>query len=266
MKKTLIGLLIASCFVVLAGCSDNSSSSASTSNAQQQVEMAKTSDNASKNTEAKEQTSKEDVSKDTNKTSDKSSTENSNTNMKQDNKENSVKANTTVKKDSSKESSESIKKKDVHIKNTEKPMITPSNNLIVEKRVKNNDTSSDSTEISKYYGTWKIAELIGRTPLNTGSTVPLNKTITISKDNYVNNSFGVNIKNPIYNIAKVSEEDFCRGFKMESLKGTGLKSGTVTALDVSSPNKNNPQFDEIYLQDGYIIYLEGGMFFKCIKK
>lgn len=261
MKKTLIGLLIASCFV-LAGCSDNSSSSASTSIPQPQVEATKTSDNASKNTEAKEQTNKEDVSKDTNKTSDKSSTENSNTNIKQDNKDDSVKANTTVKK----ESSESIKKKDVHIKNTEKPMITPSNNLVVEKRVKNNDTSSDSTEISKYYGTWKIAELIGRTPLNTGSTVPLNKTITISKDNYVNNSFGVNIKNPIYNIAKVSESDFCRGFKMESLKGTGLKSGTVTALDVSSPNKNNPQFDEIYLQDGYIVYLEGGMFFKCIKE
>lgn len=262
MKKTLIGLLIASCFVVLAGCSDNSNSSASTSNPQPQVEATKTSDNASKNTEAKEQTNKEDVSKDTNKTSDKSSTESSDTNIKQDNKEDSVKANTTVKK----ESSESIKKKDVHIKNTEKPMITPSNNLVVEKRVKNNDTSSDSTEISKYYGTWKIAELIGRTPLNTGSTVPLNKTITISKDNYVNNSFGVNIKNPIYNIAKVSESDFCRGFKMESLKGTGLDSGTVTALDVSSPNKNNPQFDEIYLQDGYIVYLEGGMFFKCIKE
>lgn len=262
MKKTLIGLLIASCFVVLAGCSDNSNSSASTSNPQPQVEATKTSDNASKNTEAKEQTNKEDVSKDTNKISDKSSTESSDTNMKQDNKEDSVKANTTVKK----ESSESIKKKDVHIKNTEKPMITPSNNLVVEKRVKNNDTSSDSTEISKYYGTWKIAELIGRTPLNTGSTVPLNKTITISKDNYVNNSFGVNIKNPIYNIAKVSESDFCRGFKMESLKGTGLDSGTVTALDVSSPNKNNPQFDEIYLQDGYIVYLEGGMFFKCIKE
>ena len=232
MKKTLIGLLIASCFVVLAGCSDNSNSSASTSNPQPQVEATKTSDNVSKNTEAKEQTNKEDVSKDTNKTSDKSSTESSDTNIKQDNKEDSVKANTTVKK----ESSESIKKKDVHIKNTEKPMITPSNNLVVEKRVKNNDTSSDSTEISKYYGTWKIAELIGRTPLNTGSTVPLNKTITISKDNYVNNSFGVNIKNPIYNIAKVSESDFCRGFKMESLKGTGLDSGTVTALDVSSPN------------------------------
>lgn len=262
MKKTLIGLLIASCFVVLAGCSDTSNSSASTSNPQPQVEATKTSDNASKNTEAKEQTNKEDVSKDTNKTSDKSSTESSDTNIKQDNKEDSVKANTTVKK----ESSESIKKKDVHIKNTEKPMITPSNNLVVEKRVKNNDTSSDSTEISKYYGTWKIAELIGRTPLNTGSTVPLNKTITISKDNYVNNSFGVNIKNPIYNIAKVSESDFCRGFKMESLKGTGLDSGTVTALDVSSPNKNNPQFDEIYLQDGYIVYLEGGMFFKCIKE
>ena len=262
MKKTLIGLLIASCFVVLAGCSDNSNSSASTSNPQPQVEATKTSDNASKNTEAKEQTNKEDLSKDTNKTSDKSSTESSDTNIKQDNKEDSVKANTTVKK----ESSESIKKKDVHIKNTEKPMITPSNNLVVEKRVKNNDTSSDSTEISKYYGTWKIAELIGRTPLNTGSTVPLNKTITISKDNYVNNSFGVNIKNPIYNIAKVSESDFCRGFKMESLKGTGLDSGTVTALDVSSPNKNNPQFDEIYLQDGYIVYLEGGMFFKCIKE
>ncbi|WP_338597281.1 hypothetical protein [Clostridium baratii] len=262
MKKTLIGLLIASCFVVLAGCSDNSNSSASTSNPQPQVEATKTSDNASKNTEAKEQTNKEDVSKDTNKTSDKSSTESSDTNIKQDNKEDSVKANTTVKK----ESPESIKKKDVHIKNTEKPMITPSNNLVVEKRVKNNDTSSDSTEISKYYGTWKIAELIGRTPLNTGSTVPLNKTITISKDNYVNNSFGVNIKNPIYNIAKVSESDFCRGFKMESLKGTGLDSGTVTALDVSSPNKNNPQFDEIYLQDGYIVYLEGGMFFKCIKE
>ncbi|MGG7325419.1 hypothetical protein [Clostridium baratii] len=248
MKKTLIGLLIASCFVVLAGCSDNSNSSASTINPQPQVEATKTSDNVSKNTEAKEQTNKEDLSKDTN--------------IKQDNKEDSVKANTTVKK----ESSESIKKKDVHIKNTEKPMITPSNNLVVEKRVKNNDTSSDSTEISKYYGTWKIAELIGRTPLNTGSTVPLNKTITISKDNYVNNSFGVNIKNPIYNIAKVSESDFCRGFKMESLKGTGLDSGTVTALDVSSPNKNNPQFDEIYLQDGYIVYLEGGMFFKCIKE
>lgn len=262
MKKTLIGLLIASCFVVLAGCSDNSNSSASTSNPQPQVEATKTSDNVSKNTEAKEQTNKEDVSKDTNKTSDKSSTESSDTNIKQDNKEDSVKANTTVKK----ESPESIKKKDVHIKNTEKPMITPSNNLVVEKRVKNNDTSSDSTEISKYYGTWKIAELIGRTPLNTGSTVPLNKTITISKDNYVNNSFGVNIKNPIYNIAKVSESDFCRGFKMESLKGTGLDSGTVTALDVSSPNKNNPQFDEIYLQDGYIVYLEGGMFFKCIKE
>lgn len=262
MKKTLIGLLIASCFVVLAGCSDNSNSSASTSNPQPQVEATKTSDNVSKNTEAKEQTNKEDVSKDTNKTSDKSSTESSDTNIKQDNKEDSVKANTTVKK----ESSESIKKKDVHIKNTEKPMITPSNNLVVEKRVKNNDTSSDSTEISKYYGTWKIAELIGRTPLNTGSTVPLNKTITISKDNYVNNSFGVNIKNPIYNIAKVSESDFCRGFKMESLNGTGLDSGTVTALDVSSPNKNNPQFDEIYLQDGYIVYLEGGMFFKCIKE
>ena len=263
MKKTLIGLLIASCFVVLAGCSDNSNSSASTSNPQPQVEATKTSDNASKNTEAKEQTNKEDVSKDTNKTSDKSSTESSDTNIiKQDNKEDSVKANTTVKK----ESPESIKKKDVHIKNTEKPMITPSNNLVVEKRVKNNDTSSDSSEISKYYGTWKIAELIGRTPLNTGSTVPLNKTITISKDNYVNNSFGVNIKNPIYNIAKVSESDFCRGFKMESLKGTGLDSGTVTALDVSSPNKNNPQFDEIYLQDGYIVYLEGGMFFKCIKE
>lgn len=262
MKKTLIGLLIASCFVVLAGCSDNSNSSASTSTPQTQVEATKTSDNASKNTIAKEQTNKEDVSKDTNKTSDKSSTESSDTNMKQDNKEDSVKANTTIKK----ESSESIKKKDVHIKNTEKPMITPSNNLVVEKRVKNNDTSSDSTEISKYYGTWKIAELIGRTPLNTGSTVPLNKTITISKDNYVNNSFGVNIKNPIYNIAKVSESDFCRGFKMESLKGTGLKSGTVTALDVSSPNKNNPQFDEIYLQDGYIVYLEGGMFFKCVKE
>lgn len=262
MKKTLIGLLIASCFVVLAGCSDNSNSSASTSNPQPQVEATKTSDNVSKNTEAKEQTNKEDLSKDTNKTSDKSSTESSDTNIKQDNKEDSVKANTTVKK----ESSESIKKKDVHIKNTEKPMITPSNNLVVEKRVKNNDTSSDSTEISKYYGTWKIAELIGRTPLNTGSTVPLNKTITISKDNYVNNSFGVNIKNPIYNIAKVSESDFCRGFKMESLKGTGLDSGTVTALDVSSPNKNNPQFDEIYLQDGYIVYLEGGMFFKCIKE
>ncbi|WP_338631040.1 hypothetical protein [Clostridium baratii] len=262
MKKTLIGLLIASCFVVLAGCSDNSNSSASTSNPQPQVEATKTSDNVSKNTEAKEQTNKEDVSKDTNKTSDKSSTESSDTNIKQDNKEDSVKANTTVKK----ESSESIKKKDVHIKNTEKPMITPSNNLVVEKRVKNNDTSSDSTEISKYYGTWKIAELIGRTPLNTGSTVPLNKTITISKDNYVNNSFGVNIKNPIYNIAKVSESDFCRGFKMEFLKGTGLDSGTVTALDVSSPNKNNPQFDEIYLQDGYIVYLEGGMFFKCIKE
>lgn len=262
MKKTLIGLLIASCFVVLAGCSDNSNSSASTSNPQPQVEATKTSDNVSKNTEAKEQTNKEDVSKDTNKISDKSSTESSDTNIKQDNKEDSVKANTTVKK----ESSESIKKKDVHIKNTEKPMITPSNNLVVEKRVKNNDTSSDSTEISKYYGTWKIAELIGRTPLNTGSTVPLNKTITISKDNYVNNSFGVNIKNPIYNIAKVSESDFCRGFKMESLKGTGLDSGTVTALDVSSPNKNNPQFDEIYLQDGYIVYLEGGMFFKCIKE
>lgn len=262
MKKTLIGLLIASCFVVLAGCSDNSNSSASTSNPQPQVEATKTSDNASKNTEAKEQTNKEDVSKDTNKISDKSSTESSDTNIKQDIKEDSVKANTTVKK----ESPESIKKKDVHIKNTEKPMITPSNNLVVEKRVKNNDTSSDSTEISKYYGTWKIAELIGRTPLNTGSTVPLNKTITISKDNYVNNSFGVNIKNPIYNIAKVSESDFCRGFKMESLKGTGLDSGTVTALDVSSPNKNNPQFDEIYLQDGYIVYLEGGMFFKCIKE
>ncbi|WP_338627034.1 hypothetical protein QJR52_15125 [Clostridium baratii] len=262
MKKTLIGLLIASCFVVLAGCSDNSNSSASTSNPQPQVEATKTSDNASKNTEAKEQTNKEDLSKDTNKTSDKSSTESSDTNIKQDNKEDSVKANTTVKK----ESSESIKKKDVHIKNTEKPMITPSNNLVVEKRVKNNDTSSDSSEISKYYGTWKIAELIGRTPLNTGSTVPLNKTITISKDSYVNNSFGVNIKNPIYNIAKVSESDFCRGFKMESLKGTGLDSGTVTALDVSSPNKNNPQFDEIYLQDGYIVYLEGGMFFKCIKE
>lgn len=262
MKKTLIGLLIASCFVVLAGCSDNSNSSASTSNPQPQVEATKTSDNVSKNTEAKEQTNKEDLSKDTNKTSDKSSTESSDTNIKQDNKEDSVKANTTVKK----ESSESIKKKDVHIKNTEKPMITPSNNLVVEKRVKNNDTSSDSSEISKYYGTWKIAELIGRTPLNTGSTVPLNKTITISKDNYVNNSFGVNIKNPIYNIAKVSESDFCRGFKMESLKGTGLDSGTVTALDVSSPNKNNPQFDEIYLQDGYIVYLEGGMFFKCIKE
>lgn len=265
MKKTLIGLLIASCFV-LAGCSDNSSSSASTSTPQPQVEATKTSNNASKNTEAKEQTNKEDVSKDTNKTSDKSSTENSNTNMKQDNKEDSVKANTTVKKETPKESYESIKKKDVHIKNTEKPMITPSNNLVVEKRVKNNDTSSDTTEVSKYYGTWKIAELIGRTPLNTGSTVPLNKTITISKDNYVNNSFGVKIKNPIYNIAKVSEPDFCRGFKMQSLKGTGLKSGTVTAIDVSSPDKNNPQFDEIYLQDGYIVYLEGGMFFKCIKE
>lgn len=262
MKKTLIGLLIASCFVVLAGCGDNSSSSASTSTPQPQVEATKTTDNASKNTEAKEQTNKENVSKDTNKTPDKSSTESSDTKVKQDNKKDSVKANTTVKK----ESSESIKKKDVHIKNTKKPMITPSNNLVVEKRVKNNDTSSDSTEVSKYYGTWKITELIGRTPINTDSTVPLNKTITISKDSYVNNSFGVNIKNPIYNVAKVSESDFCRGFKMESLKGTGLKSGTVTAIDVSSPNKNNPQFDEIYLQDGYIVYLEGGMFFKCIKE
>lgn len=251
MKKTLIGLLIASCFVVLAGCSENSNSSASTSTPQPQVEMAKKSDNASKNNVTNEQNDKKVTSNET----DKTSTDSSNT--KTDNKENTQ---------SKKEDAQSIKKKDVHIKNTEKPMITPSNNLVVEKRVKNNDTSSDSTEVSKYYGTWKIAELIGRTPLNTGSTVPLNKTITISKDNYVNNSFGVNIKNPIYNIAKVSESDFCRGFKMESLKGTGLKSGTVTALDISSPNKNNPQFDEIYLQDGYIIYLEGGMFFKCIKE
>lgn len=264
MKKTLIGLLIASCFVVLAGCSDNSNSSASTSTPQTQTETAKPSDNASKNTVAKEENTKEDVSKDTNKTSDKTSTDSTNTNK--DNKENAVKENTAAKKENSKEDAQSIKKKDVHIKDTEKPMITPSNNLVVEKRVKSNDTSSDSNEISKYYGTWKISKLIGRTPLNTGSTVPLNKTITISKDNYVNNSFEVNIKNPIYNVAKVSESDFCRGFKMESLKGTGLDSGTVTALDVSSPDKNNPQFDEIYLQDGYIVYLEGGMFFKCVKE
>ena len=250
MKKILIGMLIASSLVVLAGCGDASNQAASTEPKTTQTEQVKAPAESPK-TDSKDNTvskSNEDTNKD--KTSDST---------KKDSNDN-------IKKDSDKTSNEDAKAKDVHIKDTKKAVSTPSNNLVVEKRVKSKTTSSNLDKVSAYYGTWKISEVIGSTPLNTNSTAPLNKTINISKDSYSNNSFGVNIKKPIYNIAKVSSEDFCRGFKMSSLKGTGLNNGPVTALDISSPDKNNPQFDEVYLQDGSIIYLEGGMFFKCVKE
>lgn len=241
MKKLLIGILILGSMFTVAGCGKDSS----------------------QNTAANNQTEQSTVQQDS---SSNQTDENKNDNKAVENKEN---AKSTDENKNSKTTKDTIAaKKEAKSTKTTK---TPSKNTIVETRVKDKVKETKQkpkvtdNSISKYYGTWRIEKVIGETKINSNNRAPLGKTLVIGKNSYSNNAFDIKIENPKYLIAKISEKDFCRGYNMNSLEGTGLNEGTITALDITSDSNPNSDFDELYIQDGYLVYLQDGVFFKCVR-
>lgn len=279
MKKFLIGLLILGNVFVVSGCNKGSNQPDQNNSTTQVEEESPKSDNQTVIDESKpndKTTSKEESNKDKSikkdSISDKSSTDlnNSNdtsttTNEKNTENNESKSSELNNNKTSNKETNDKLTSKEP-VKQDHKN--TPSNNKVVENRVKEKTKNNESTQdtMSPYYGTWSIDEVIGHTLYSTNNTSPLNKTLVISKNKYVNNAFNVKIDKPKYLITKLSEKDFCRGYKMESLKGTGLNEGPITTLDITSSTDPNSDFDELYIQNGYLVYLQDGVFFKCSKR
>ena len=143
---------------------------------------------------------------------------------------------------------------------------TPSKNNAVKDRVTQNNKASSVDEMQDYYGTWVISEVIGYTRISADDKSPLNKTLVLSKNSYTNNSFGFTIENPRYLIANISKDSFCNSYRLDSLKGTGLTGNTIKALDINSSTNPNSDFDELYIQNGSLIYLQDGVFFRCVKQ
>lgn len=256
MKKLLIGILILGSTLVVSGCADKSSQD---STANTQTEQAAVQDNSSSstdNTDINKQT-------DTTKSNDKENKDNSTNKDSVKTSENQKDSDITKDKETTVKPATKPTKKEAEIA---KQTSTPSKNEVVKDRVTQNKDESSKDAMAKYYGTWRIEKVIGYTELTTADTKPLNKTIVLSKDKYTNNSFGFTIDEPKYLIAKVPAKAFCNGYKMDSLKGTGLKGDTVTALDITSSTNPNSDFDELYIQDGYLVYLQDGVFFKCVKQ
>jgi len=253
MKKLLIGILILGSTLVVSGCADKSSQNSAANNQTEQAVVQDNSPSNNDNADINKQT-------DTTKTNDKNNSTNKD----------------SVKTSENQKESDITKDKETTVKPATKPTkkeaeiakqtSTPSKNEVVKDRVTQNKDESSKDAMAKYYGTWRIEKVIGYTSLTTADTKPLNKTIVLSKDKYTNNSFGFTIDEPKYLIAKVPEKAFCNGYKMDSLKGTGLKGNTITALDITSSTNPNSDFDELYIQDGYLVYLQDGVFFKCVKQ
>ena len=246
MKKLLIGIIILGNIFTFAGCGNNSSK------------------NIEANSQPQQSTTQQDSSTsgiDKNKT-DNEVVKPNDADLNKDTIENKDSKSTKDTKDTA------VSKKEI---NDTKITKTPSKNTIVENRVKdkvkehNQKPIIKNNSISKYYGTWRIEKVIGQTKVNSNNKSPLGKTLVIGKNLYSNNSFNIQIENPKYLITKISEKDFCRGYNINSLKGTGLNEGTVTALDITSDSNPNSEFDELYIQDGYLIYLQEGVFFKCTR-
>lgn len=290
MKKLLIGILILGSALIVSGCADKPSQ---TSAANTQTEQTAVQDNLSNNTDNADTNNQPDTSK-----SNVSKADDSKTNGKEDKiksdlnsgeekqKNDSIDKETSTKDDSSNKNStktsetktvsDSTKDKKTTVKPATKPTkkeaevakktSTPSKNEVVKDRVTQNKIESSNDTMAKYYGTWRIDEVIGYTKITTADTRPLNKTLVLSKNKYTNNSFGFTIENPKYLIAKIPEKTFCNGYKLDSLKGTGLKGDTITALDITSSTNPNSDFDELYIQDGYLVYLQDGVFFKCVRQ
>ncbi|MDO5039799.1 hypothetical protein [Clostridium sp.] len=279
MKKILIGLLILGNVFVVSGCNKGSNQLNQNNSTTQVEEESPKSDNQTvvdeskpddKTTNKEESNKHESINKDS--INDKSETDLNNSNdtsttTNEKNTENNESKNNKLNNNTSnKETNDKLTSKKESVKQDHKN--TPSDNKVVENRVKEKTKNNESTQdtMSPYYGTWSIDKVIGHTLYSTNNTSPLNKTLVISKNKYVNNAFNVKIDKPKYLITKLSEKDFCRGYKMDSLKGTGLNEGPITALDITSSTDPNSDFDELYIQNGYLIYLQDGVFFKCSKR
>ncbi len=269
MKKILIGILILGSALVVSGCTDKSSQN---STASTKTEQAVVQGNSSDNINSTDTNNQSDTSKPNNKDDQNKNDSTSKENLEKNNSTNKDSEKTSE----TKKVSDITKDKETTVKPATKPTkkeaevakktSTPSKNEVVKDRVTQNNDKSSNDAMAKYYGTWRIEKVIGYTALTTAGTEPLNKTLVLSKNKYTNNSFGFTIDKPKYLIAKVSEKAFCTGYKMNSLKGTGLKEGTITALDITSSTNPNSDFDELYIQDGYLVYLQDGVFFKCVKQ
>lgn len=264
MKKILIGLLIIGNIFVVSGCGNNNATSNSNSASEETQQVSDSNNNNSISSNqldtSKDKPDNKDLENKSNVNSDSKTTDLNNKDV--DYKKDTSKTNNT--KDStltSNNSHNNSQNKQTQTKTTN----TPSSNNIVEDRVKENtkNNESDKDSMAKYYGTWRIDKVIGHTNLSTDNKTPLNKTLVITKDKYINNAFNIEIDNPKYLIATVSAKEFCKGYNMTSLKGTGLNEGSITALDITSSTNPNSDFDELYIQDGYLVYLQDGVFFKC---
>ncbi len=259
MKKLVIGLLILGNIFIVSGCDTNSNQSAQNNTTTQTTQEASQNNNqtvADENKSNDKTSNKEEINKD--KVSTDSNKSNNSSNESTD----------KIKKDNNSKNTSSNSNKVASTETTKQAhKNTPSNNKTVENRVKEKTKNNESTQdaMTPYYGTWSIDKVIGHTLYSTNNTSPLNKTLVISKNKYVNNAFNVEIDKPKYLITKLSEKDFCKGYKMESLKGTGLNEGPITALDITSSTNPNSDFDELYIQNGYLVYLQDGVFFKCSK-
>ncbi|WP_194190132.1 hypothetical protein [Clostridium chrysemydis] len=130
----------------------------------------------------------------------------------------------------------------------------------------NKDNESDTnSNVSKYFGTWKISKVIGKTAISTNNEAPVGKTLVLGKDSYKNNATGITIDKPSYLESSLKSTAFAKGFNMKDLNGTGLKGDIINVIDITSSTNPNSAFDEILIQDGYIVYLQDGVFFKCTK-
>ena len=166
-------------------------------------------------------------------------------------KDNSKDTNTT-KKDTETKSSSTTENSSSKDKNN-----TPS---------KDNESEMDTNStVSKYFGTWKISKVIGKTAISTNNEAPVGKTLVLGKDSYKNNATGITINKPSYLESTLKSTAFAKGFNMKDLNGTGLKGDIINVIDITSSTNPNSAFDEILIQDGYIVYLQDGVFFKCTK-
>ena len=231
---------------------DNCEDNTTTSNSAKKETISNNDINEEKSTDdTSSKKSYTNSSKNTDSISSSSTTSNSNTSNLSNDKKTTVKPTTKA----TKEQAEIAKKNS-----------TPSKNKVVKDRVTQNNKQSSTDDMQDYYGTWVISEVIGYTRISTNNTSPLNKTLVLGKNSYTNNSFNFTIENPKYLITNISKTSFCNGYKLNSLQGTGLSGDTITALDINSSTNPNSDFDELYIQNGYLVYLQDGVFFKCVKQ
>lgn len=239
MKRTLIlGLLLCSSLFFVS-CGTDQNKTANSSSGTESSESVSSDDNSDATSDQTQNDTKKDE-------------EITNSND-ESNKDNSKDANIT-KKDTKTEDSSSKDKTN-----------TPSkDNSSSTKKVNDSHTNTDSN-ISKYFGTWKISKVIGKTAISTNNEAPVGKTLILEKDSYKNNATGIIIDKPSYLESSLKSTAFAKGFNMQNLNGTGLKGDIINVIDITSSTNPNSAFDEILIQDGYIVYLQDGVFFKCTK-